>query len=49
MHESMKQTKIYMLVDAIPSSLIHSNVNLRWKQWKSKELGHVPWLATLGG
>jgi hypothetical protein len=28
--------------DALPSSLINSNVSLKWKQWKSKELGHTP-------
>jgi hypothetical protein len=28
--------------DALPTSFIDSNANLRWKQWKSKELGHVP-------
>jgi hypothetical protein len=33
----------------IPNSLIDSNVSLRWKQWKSKELGHAPWLVTLWG
>jgi len=27
------------LSDALPSSLIDSNVSLKWKQWKSKELG----------
>jgi hypothetical protein len=37
------------VVDALPSSLIHSNVSLRQKQWKSKKLGHTPWLATLWG
>jgi hypothetical protein len=23
------------------------NVSLKWKQWKSKELGHTFWLITL--
>jgi hypothetical protein len=31
-----------MLNDALPSSLIDSNVSLRWKQRKSKELGYIP-------
>jgi hypothetical protein len=35
------------VVDVFPSFLIHSNVSLRQKQWKSKKLGHAPWLATL--
>jgi hypothetical protein len=35
--------------NALPSSLIDSNVSLRWKQQKSKELGHDPWLVTLLG
>jgi len=33
--------------DALPSSLIDSNVSLKWKQQKGKELGHAPWLAPL--
>jgi hypothetical protein len=37
------------LCDAIPNSLIDSNESLKWKQWKGKELGHTPWLATLRG
>jgi hypothetical protein len=28
--------------DTLPSSLIDSNVNLKWKQRKSKELKHAP-------
>jgi hypothetical protein len=28
--------------DAFPSSLIESNVSLKWKQQKSKESGHTP-------
>jgi hypothetical protein len=28
-------------IDALPISLIDSNVSLRWKQRKNKELGHV--------
>jgi hypothetical protein len=35
--------------DALPTPFIDSNVNLRWKQRKSKELGHVPWLLALQG
>jgi hypothetical protein len=35
--------------NAILSSLIDSNVNLKWKQRKNKELGHALWLATLLG
>jgi hypothetical protein len=35
--------------DELPSSLINSNVNMRWKQRKNKELGHAPWLAALWG
>jgi hypothetical protein len=27
--------------DALPSSLIDSNVSLRWKQWKDNELEHI--------
>jgi hypothetical protein len=30
-----------------PNSLRDSNVSPNWKQRKSKELGHAPWLATL--
>jgi hypothetical protein len=39
----------FTLVDALPSSLIDSNVNLKRNQQKSMELGHAPWLATLWG
>jgi hypothetical protein len=35
--------------DALPSSLMDSNVSLNWKQQKSKELGHVPWFVALWG
>jgi len=35
--------------DAPPSSLMDSNVNLNWKQRKSKEPGHAPWLIALWG
>jgi hypothetical protein len=38
-----------ILCDALPSSLIDSNENLKWKQRKSKKLGHAPWLVTLWG
>jgi hypothetical protein len=34
-------------IDALPNSLMDSNVSLNWKQQKNKELGHAPWLATL--
>ncbi len=37
------------VIDALPTSFIDSNVSLRWKQQKSKELRHAPWLATLWG
>jgi hypothetical protein len=37
------------IIDVLPSSLIDSNVSLEWKQRKSKESGHTPWLATLWG
>jgi hypothetical protein len=46
------QTPINLLKnssDALPSSLINSNMNLRWKQQENKKLGHVPWLAALWG
>ncbi len=33
--------------DALPSSLMDSNVSLNWKQRKSKESGHAPWLVAL--
>jgi hypothetical protein len=35
--------------DAFPSSLINSNVSLKWKQQENKELGHTPWLVTFWG
>jgi hypothetical protein len=35
--------------DAPPSSLIDSNVGLKWKQQKSKELEHTPWLVAFWG
>jgi hypothetical protein len=47
--ESFLQIFLKTHNDALPSSLIDSNVSLRWKQWKSKELGHAPWLATFWG
>jgi hypothetical protein len=37
------------LSDAPPNSFTNSNVNLKWKQWKSKESRHVPWLVALWG
>jgi hypothetical protein len=36
-------------VDALPSSLMDSNVRINWKQWKSKKLRHAPCLALFGG
>jgi hypothetical protein len=38
-----------MLYDVLPSSLIDSNMSLKWKQQKNKELGHTPSLTTLWG
>ncbi len=35
--------------EVLPSSLMDSNMSLKLKQQKSKELGHAPWLATLWG
>jgi len=36
-------------LDTFPSSLINSNVSMRWRQWKSKELGaHSLACSTLG-
>jgi len=40
---------LQLVFDVLPSSLIDSNVNLRWKQQKNKESGHPPWLAALQG
>jgi hypothetical protein len=37
------------VVDVFLSSLIHSNVSLRQKQWKNKKLGHAPGLVALWG
>jgi hypothetical protein len=45
----MTITSFVMPIDALPSSLINSNVSLRRKQRKSTELGHAPWLITLWG
>jgi hypothetical protein len=39
----------YIISDALPCSLVDSIESLKWKQWKSKELGHAPWLTTLWG
>ncbi len=36
-------------INALPSSLIHSTVSLKWKQQKIKESGHAPWLTTFWG
>jgi hypothetical protein len=44
-----KLTILKLVIDALPSSLIDSNVNLRSKQRKDKELGHVPGFATFQG
>jgi hypothetical protein len=41
--------KMRILVDVLPTPFIDSNVNLRWKQRKSKELRHAPWLVALRG
>jgi hypothetical protein len=38
-----------MYNDALPIFFLDLDVSLRWKQWKSKELGHVLWLVTLWG
>jgi hypothetical protein len=38
-----------MVFHVLPSSLIDSNVSMRWKQQQNKELRHAPWFATLGG
>jgi len=35
--------------DTPPSSLVDSNVSPNWKQRKSKESGHTPWLVALWG
>jgi hypothetical protein len=35
----------FFACNTLPSSLIDSNVNLKWTQWKSKELGHTPWFT----
>jgi hypothetical protein len=40
---------ISMSGDMLPSSLISSNVNLRWKQRNPEELGTFPGLQHLGG
>jgi hypothetical protein len=32
----------FFIIDAFPNSLINSNVSLKWKQRKSKELGTLP-------
>jgi hypothetical protein len=39
MNSLMKGQGLSREDNALPSSLIDSNVNLWWKQWKSKELG----------
>jgi hypothetical protein len=28
---------------------LDSNVSMKWKHWKSKELGHAPWFVALWG
>jgi hypothetical protein len=35
--------------DTLPSSLLDSNVSLKWKHRKNKELGHALWLVALWG
>jgi hypothetical protein len=37
------------VVDVLPSSLIGSNVSLKWKHQKSKELGTFPGSQHFGG
>jgi hypothetical protein len=38
-----------IIIDMLPTSFIDSNVSLKKKQRKNKELGHVPWLVALWG
>jgi hypothetical protein len=33
---------LVLKTDVFPNSLIDSNINLKWKQQKNKELGHAP-------
>jgi hypothetical protein len=40
-------SEIMSYTNAPPSSLINSTTSPRWKQWKDKKLGYIPWLATL--
>jgi hypothetical protein len=42
-------TKDQTTCDTFSTSLIDSNVSLRWKQWNNEELGHTFWLAALWG
>jgi hypothetical protein len=44
---NMKKNIHVEVNDVLPTSFIDSNVKLRWKQWKSKELRHTPWLVAL--
>jgi hypothetical protein len=39
----------FVVCDMLPNYSIDSNVSMKWKQWKSKELGHIPWLVALWG
>jgi hypothetical protein len=36
-------------IDALPSSLIDSNMSLKLKHRKNKESRHAPWFATIRG
>jgi hypothetical protein len=36
-------------IDVLPSSLIDSNVSLKWKQRKSKKSKHAFWFVALWG
>ncbi len=42
-----KSLKVFHVNWRAPNSLRDSNVSPNWKQRKSKESGHVPWLAAL--
>jgi hypothetical protein len=35
--------------DTLPGSLVDSIESLKWKQRKSKESRHIPWLVALWG
>jgi hypothetical protein len=44
-----KKNLVATKFDALPSSWIDANVNLKWKQRKNQELGHAPWFIALSG